>query len=69
MGGDEIEFSEGFTDLHTESYRHILAGKGFGIEDARTAVETVFDIRNAGEEPLAGDYHPFCKNLKKLGDG
>ena len=42
---EEIEFSDGFTDLHTESYRQILAGNGFGLNDARTSVQIVHDIR------------------------
>ena len=41
----EIEFSDGFTDLHTACYRHILEGKGFGIEDARPSVEAVYSLR------------------------
>lgn len=44
--GREIEFSDGFTDLHTTCYREILDGKGFGIEDARPSVEIVYSIRN-----------------------
>jgi UDP-N-acetyl-2-amino-2-deoxyglucuronate dehydrogenase len=42
---EELEFSEGFTDLHTLSYEHILSGRGFGIEDTRPAIEVVYDIR------------------------
>jgi UDP-N-acetyl-2-amino-2-deoxyglucuronate dehydrogenase len=61
MEGKEIEFSEGFTDLHTDSYRHILTGKGFGLADARSSIQTVFTIRNAQPVGLIGDYHPFCK--------
>lgn len=45
VDGEEIEFSDGFTDLHTESYRHILAGNGFGLEDARASVQIVHEIR------------------------
>lgn len=41
-----IEFSEGFTDLHTIAYKSILEGKGFGIEDARQSIQLVHDIRN-----------------------
>lgn len=44
--GHEFEFSEGFTDLHTESYRNILAGGGFGIEDARKSIEIVSKLRS-----------------------
>jgi UDP-N-acetyl-2-amino-2-deoxyglucuronate dehydrogenase len=62
VDGKEIEFSDGFTDLHTASYQQILEGKGFGLEDARRSIETVFEIRNAQAAPLRGDYHPFLKN-------
>jgi UDP-N-acetyl-2-amino-2-deoxyglucuronate dehydrogenase len=58
---EEFEFSEGFTELHNESYRHILAGNGFGIEDARNAIEIVYQIRNAKTVGLKGDYHPLAK--------
>lgn len=47
MENEEIEFSNGFTDLHTESYRHILSGKGFGLKEAKPSIQTVFNIRNA----------------------
>lgn len=59
--GEEIEFSGGFTDLHTQSYEAILDGKGFGIEQAKTSIQTVFDIRNSKPVGLKGDYHPFAK--------
>ena len=42
----EFEFSDGFTDLHTESYKQIISGNGFGIEDTRKAIKAVYDIRN-----------------------
>jgi UDP-N-acetyl-2-amino-2-deoxyglucuronate dehydrogenase len=59
--GEEIEFSEGFKDLHTLSYKEILAGNGFGLEDARQSVETVYIIRNAKPVGLQGEYHPMLK--------
>jgi UDP-N-acetyl-2-amino-2-deoxyglucuronate dehydrogenase len=59
--GSEIEFSEGFTDLHTESYREILAGRGFGLEDASQSVEIAYNIRNSIPAGLKGDYHPMLK--------
>lgn len=59
--GNEIEFSEGFTDLHTEIYKDILNGKGFGLEDARTAIQTVYDIRNATPVGKLGDFHPLLQ--------
>lgn len=61
VDGDEIEFSGGFTDLHTRSYEEILAGRGYGLEDNRTAIETVASIRHAAIAPLSGDFHPFLK--------
>jgi UDP-N-acetyl-2-amino-2-deoxyglucuronate dehydrogenase len=61
--GEEMEFSGGFTDLHTDSYRKILAGDGFSIEDARPSINTVFDIRNARPIGKKGDYHPFLDKM------
>jgi len=61
VDGEEIEFSGGFTDLHNRSYEEILAGRGFGLEENRTAIATVAAIRNAELTPLQGDYHPFLK--------
>jgi UDP-N-acetyl-2-amino-2-deoxyglucuronate dehydrogenase len=65
MEGNEIEFSDGFTDLHTNSYRHILEGKGFGLEDALNSIQTVYEIRTQPIAPLQGDYHPMAKNKKQ----
>lgn len=45
VNGEEVEFSEGFTELHTRSYEEILKGNGYGIEDARKSIEIVHDIR------------------------
>lgn len=47
INNEELEFSEGFTDLHTASYAQILAGRGFGLDDARPSVQLVHDIRNS----------------------
>jgi len=58
--GEEIEFSEGFTDLHTRSYEEILKGNGFEIGEARKSIEIVYDIRNQAPVGLKGDYHPFA---------
>ncbi len=62
--GEELEFSGGFTDLHTRSYEDILNGKGYGLEDARQAIEIVHTIRNATPVGLKGEFHPFA--TKKL---
>ena len=64
VDGKEIEFSGGFTELHTTSYQKILDGEGFGLEDARSSINTVFQIRNANPVGLRGDYHPFLKTMK-----
>lgn len=61
LDGREFEFSEGFADLHTQSYRQILAGKGFGTAEVRPAVQLVHDIRNASCAGLSGDYHPMAQ--------
>ncbi|HEY3044869.1 MAG TPA: Gfo/Idh/MocA family oxidoreductase [Vicinamibacterales bacterium] len=63
VGGEEVEFSEGFADLHTESYREVLSGAGVRLDDARPAVETVYEIRHATVEALQDDYHPFCASV------
>lgn len=67
MGGEEVEFSEGFTDLHTEVYRDIIAGKGYGLDDARQSIDIVHRMRNAIPEGLTGDYHPLLKDAAKRG--
>ncbi len=61
VNGEEVEFSEGFTDLHTETYRQILSGNGFGIDDARESIELTDFVRNTKPRGLVGDYHPFLK--------
>jgi UDP-N-acetyl-2-amino-2-deoxyglucuronate dehydrogenase len=61
INGEAIEFSDGFTDLHTVSYAGILNGKGFGLNDARPSIELVHEIRTAQPIGLKGDYHPFLK--------
>jgi len=63
VNGKEIEFSRGFTDLHTGSYRNILAGKGFGIDEVRQAIEIVYEIRNSTPTGLKGDLHPLLKKI------
>ena len=61
VNGREIEFSEGFTDLHTVTYQNILSGKGYGIDDARESIELTDYVRNAKPAGLKGDYHPLLK--------
>ncbi|MBP5474259.1 MAG: Gfo/Idh/MocA family oxidoreductase [Bacteroidales bacterium] len=61
VNNEEVEFSNGFTDLHTKSYQEILAGRGFGLDDARESVQIAYTIRNAQVIAPLGDYHPFLK--------
>jgi UDP-N-acetyl-2-amino-2-deoxyglucuronate dehydrogenase len=61
IGGDELEFSDGFTDLHTDSYKAILSGNGFRIGETKQAIQIVHDIRHATPIGLKGEYHPFAK--------
>lgn len=64
ISGEQLEFSEGFTELHTTSYQEVLAGRGYGLEDARHCIETVNVIRSA--RPVtgaAGEVHPFVACL------
>ncbi len=58
MDGREIEFSEGFTNLHTRSYEQIFAGDGFGPDESRAAITAVSHIRGVKPSGLTGDYHP-----------
>ena len=62
IDGEEIEFSGGFTDLHTRVYEDILGGGGFTLEDNRVAIGTVADIRSQSLSPMQGDYHPLLKS-------
>ncbi len=61
--GEEVEFSEGFTDLHTATYREIIEGRGFGLDEVRQSVITAYTIRNARPIGLQGNYHPVLKKI------
>lgn len=61
VDGRAFDFSEGFADLHTESYRQILAGKGYGLDAVRPAIEIISAIRNAPVEPDSSERHPFAE--------
>ena len=62
VDNEEIEFSGGFTELHTTSYKDILNGNGFGLADARQSIEIVQEIRIAEIKSLKGEYHPLAKH-------
>lgn len=63
IGDEELEFSGGFTDLHTQSYQNVLAGKGYGLEENRTAIETVEGIRDQAIVANPEHYHPLMSKL------
>ena len=60
VDGKEMEFSKGFTDLHTVSYAEILNGNGFGIKQAQASIQLVHDIRNHTPIGQQGEYHPLA---------
>jgi UDP-N-acetyl-2-amino-2-deoxyglucuronate dehydrogenase len=63
IDGEEIEFSGGFTDLHTTVYQDILAGGGYGVEDARPSINLVYELRNSVPSLSGGSrIHPFTNN-------
>ena len=64
MNGQAMEFTEGFTDLHTVSYERILAGEGFDLEDSKPAADIVASIRRSKPSGLRGDYHPLLKRWR-----
>ena len=63
LDGQEIEFSDGFADLHTRSYEEIIAGRGYGLDDNRCAIEAVSAIRTLPVTPSLGDVHPQAHGL------
>ena len=64
IDGKELEFTNGFTDLHTRVYKYRLNGKGFCIRDARTAIEIVYTIMNAEINENCNYVHPFLKRRR-----
>jgi len=63
--GNEVEFSGGFTNLHTETYRKIISGGGYGLDDARSSVQAVYEIRNSKIQNQKGEIHPFAHKIFK----
>ena len=64
IDGEELEFSGGFTDLHTRSYEEILAGRGFNLQETKPSIQIVSDIRRSKPIGLQGDYHPFLRKTR-----
>lgn len=66
IDNEALEFSAGFTDLHTESYKQITLGKGFGIQETLKSLELAYNLRQATVQTIKEDAHPFAfKNLAK----
>lgn len=63
MNGEEIEFSDGFTDLHTMVYQDILSSGGFGLEDARASINLAYQIRHAEAVGVKEHSHPFLRQI------
>lgn len=63
VNGEEVEFTEGFTNLHTRVYDETLAGRGFGIDDARPSIELAYRIRTSPLSKPEDDYHPFLGRI------
>lgn len=61
----DLEFSGGFTDLHTRSYEEILIGNSFGLDENRPVIEIVSAIRHAPQLGLVGSYHPFLREVMR----
>ena len=61
VDGQEIEFSEGFTDLHTRVYEASLAGRGFGIDDSRPSIDLSYRIRQTAPAIVAAHLHPMLQ--------
>ena len=62
VDGQELEFSENFADLHMRVYEEVLAGRGFGIDEARPSIELAHLIRHSQEAGVPNDAHPFFRD-------
>ena len=66
VDGTEVEFTDGFENLHTVVYKEALAGRGFGVADVRPSIELVHRIRNERISRNEGIVHPFVENVLQL---
>ena len=64
INNEELEFSSGFTELHTEAYNEIIKGNGFSLKENISAISTVSQLRNMKPIGKKGDFHPFLLNDK-----
>ena len=63
IGGEEFEFSDGFADLHTESYKNILAGNGFGLDEAQSSIEITSELRKLDIDLRPMYAHPYVTKI------
>ncbi|MEL0454856.1 Gfo/Idh/MocA family oxidoreductase [Flavobacteriaceae bacterium SZ-1-7] len=61
IDSEKFEFSDGFTDLHTLSYKNILSGNGFNVSETLKSLELAYNLRHTKPEALTGDFHPMAK--------
>ena len=61
--GEQIQFSDGFTDLHTLVYKNILDGHGCGIEESRPSIQLVHELRNKDTNKTDNNIHPIVKQF------
>ena len=66
IDGEQMEFSDGFTDLHTLSYQAILDGKGWGVDDVESSINMAYEIRHSSPIGLEGEYHPLAYKIFKF---
>ena len=62
INNNHFEFSDGFKDLHTQVYKTIISGNGYGISDAYQSINLINNIKNLEVSKLEGDYHPMAHN-------
>ena len=63
IDGKEFEFSDGFTDLHTQSYSEIIKGKGFSLKESKSSIELALKIMSDDCLGIKGDFHPYLKKI------
>lgn len=61
IDGEDVEFSEGFTDLHTRVYQELLDGRGHGLDVARPSIQLVHDIRQVAQSAPGTEAHPYVR--------
>jgi UDP-N-acetyl-2-amino-2-deoxyglucuronate dehydrogenase len=63
VDGDAVEFTDGFSDLHTRVYTEVLAGRGFGLDIARPSIELTYRIRHVPLTTASSELHPALAGI------